>query len=103
MTNSEKNRAQLSASADKVGERVAGGSVNEITAEHVEVLQEAGIPNATIAQLLREAGMEESDVAGFVLGAPIQEPGIIITTRCIGTCKKHTIEIDFTTAKCPGN
>jgi hypothetical protein len=88
--------AQLSEAADEVGRRVVEDprAIGEITPLHVQMLLEAGIPGATIAELLRTEGVEEAEVAGYALdGGLTPAPSIIIGTICVGTCSRYTITI----------
>jgi hypothetical protein len=109
MSESQMNREGLNNAADEVGRRVVEGTApaSELTAEHIRILQAAGIPNDTIAQLLRAEGFEEQDVAGYAseFGSAAAGPtssGIIIQTICVGTCRSITIEVGVTRL-CPQN
>lgn len=97
MVDNTSTNTHLSDAADQVGRRVAesGQSTGEVTAEHVQMLLEAGIPGATIAELLRTEGVEEAEVAGYALGGGLTPaPSIIIGTICVGTCSRYTIVLD---------
>ncbi|MGD9894844.1 MAG: hypothetical protein AB7R89_11640 [Dehalococcoidia bacterium] len=89
-------QTQLSIAADEVGRRVAASpqAAGEITPDHVQMLLEAGIPGATIAELLRAEGVEEAEVAGYAFdGGLVPAPNIKIGTICVGTCSRYTIVI----------
>jgi hypothetical protein len=58
------------------------------------MMLEAGIPGATIAELLRTEGVEEAEVAGYALdGGLLPAPSIKVGTICVGTCGRNTIVI----------
>lgn len=97
MAENTMEQAQLREAADEVGRRVADNprASGEITAGHVQMLLDAGIPGATIAELLRVEGVEEAEVAGYAIGGGLTpSTNIIIGTICVGTCGAYTIVID---------
>ena len=97
MAENSMEQARLSEAAGEVGRRVADNphTSGEITAGHVQMLLDAGIPGATIAELLRVEGVEESEVAGYAVGGSLTpSTNIIIGTICVGTCGAYTIVVD---------
>lgn len=96
MADNTMDHTRLSEAADAIGRHVADNphSTGELTAEHVQMLLEAGIPGATIAELLRAEGVEEDEVAGYALASgTAQAPSIVVGTICVGTCRNMTIVV----------
>jgi hypothetical protein len=100
MASTQQTRDELNAAIAEAGRQVVAnpGAGTGLTAEQVALLRDAGIADNVLGHILREEGLDESEVAGYLLNAPTTtSPNIVVFTECVGqTCKSITIVIGCT-------